>query len=68
MKKNKTKVIVKKEESFHTVKYYLDHKELRKIRLKECRNLTKITNTEAKDCDNAKKAARKARQNKTVDF
>ena len=67
-KKQEIKETVKEAESFTTVQYYLDHEDLRKVRLKECRHLTNVTDAIAKDCDNAKRAAREATKNKTVDF
>ncbi len=66
--KQEIKETIKETTSFKTVQYYLDHKDLRKIRLKECRHLTNITDSIAKDCDNAKRAAREATKNKSVDF
>ena len=57
---DETKEDLKKEISFKTVAYYQEHKELMELRLKECRLMTKMTPSVRQDCDNAKKAARKA--------
>jgi len=58
----------KKEETFHTVKYYVDHSDLRKIRLKECKNLTKMTMASMMDCNNASNAEYESHKNKLMEF
>ena len=54
--KNDIKEEIKQETSFYTVEYYDQHKDLRVQRIKECKALIKMTNTEEKDCNNAYRA------------
>ncbi len=54
--KKEVKQEIKQETSVYTVQYYLDHEDLRKVRLKECKALVKATPLQMKDCDNAAKA------------
>ncbi len=66
--KQEIKDTVKEATSFKTVQYYLDHKDLREVRLKECKALTKMTDTILTDCNNAATAEMKSKQNKLMDF
>jgi len=66
--KKEVKQEIKQETSVYTVQYYLDHEDLRKVRLKECKALEKTTSTQKEDCINVRKAELKSRQNKTFKF
>ncbi len=66
--KQETKVPAKETKTFKTVQYYLDHKDLRKIRLEECKNMKEMTETIMRDCNNAKTAEYKSHKNKLMEF
>lgn len=66
--KQEIKETVKEEASFKTVQYYLDHKDLREARLKECRYLKKMTSVDQIDCTNANKAELQSKRNKYTDW
>jgi len=66
--KKEAKQEIKQETSVYTVQYYLDHEDLRKVRLRECRALKKTTSIQKEDCINARKAEFRSRQNKTFKF
>ncbi len=66
--KQEIKETVKEAASFKTVQYYLDHKDLRAARLKECRYLTKMTKIDQIDCTNANKAELQSKRYKYTDW
>jgi sulfur relay (sulfurtransferase) DsrF/TusC family protein len=66
--KKEVKETVKEAESFKTVQYYLDHKDLREVRLKECRYLKKMTEIDQIDCTNANKAELRSKRYKYTDW
>ena len=45
---------VKKDDKYHTVKYYLDNPDIAKKRIEECKNLTESSISIEDDCRNAK--------------
>ncbi len=48
----------KKDSSSYTVQYYLNHKDLRDIQLKECKTMKTMTTNEEKNCQHANEALR----------
>jgi len=66
--KQEIKETVKEATSFKTVQYYLDHKDLREARLKECRYLKKMTRVDQIDCTNANKAELQSKRYKYTDW
>ncbi len=66
--KRENKEVAKKTETFKTVQYYLDHKDLRKVRLAECKNMQEMTEIIMHDCNNAKTAEYKSHKNKHMEF
>ena len=67
-KKQEVKKEVKEDISFYTIQYYLDHKDLREQRIKECKALIKMTSTEEKDCNNVETAEYKSKRNKLIEL
>jgi len=66
--KQEIKDTIKESTSFKTVQYYLDHRDLRAARLKECRYLTKMTKIDQIDCTNANKAELQSKRYKYTDW
>ncbi len=66
--KQEIKETVKEAASFKTVQYYLDHKDLREARLKECRYMTSMTYPIMTDCNNAGKADLQSKRYKYTDW
>ena len=48
---------IKNEISVKTVQYYIDHEDLRNVRLKECKLADKLSLIEREDCKNVQKAS-----------
>ena len=65
---DESKKEAKEAASFKTVQYYLDHKDLREVRLKECRYLKKMTEIDQIDCTNANKAELRSKRYKYTDW
>ena len=66
--KQEIKETAKEATSFKTVQYYLDHKDLREARLKECRYMTSMTYPIMTDCNNAGKADLQSKRYKYTDW
>ena len=66
--KQEIKETAKEVASFKTVQYYLDHKDLREARLKECRYMTSMTYPIMTDCNNAGKADLQSKRYKYTDW
>jgi len=64
----KTQLAAQETKTFKTIQYYLDHKDLRKVRLKECDNMKEMTEVILHDCNNAKTAEYKSHKNKLMEF
>ncbi len=59
---------IKQSTSVYTVQYYLEHKDLRRVRIKECHNLIKMSNFQLKDCNNVETAELNSKRNKLIDL
>lgn len=58
----------KTEETFRTVSFFDNHKEIRDLRISECKKLNTMTNIIEKDCSNAKSSQIKDTKGKSVDW
>ena len=58
----------KTEDTFRTVTYFDNNKEVRNLRINECNKLNTMTKIIEKDCSNAKSSLLKDTKSKSVDW
>jgi len=58
----------KAEETFRTVSFFDNHKEIRDLHISECKQLNTMTKIIEKDCSNAKTSQIKDTKSKSVDW
>jgi len=58
----------KTKDTFRTVSYFDNNKEIRDLQITECNNLNTMTKTIEKDCSNAKSSQLKDTKSKSVDW
>lgn len=58
----------KTEDTFRTVSYFDNNKEIRNLRIAECNTLKTMTEIVEKDCSNAKSSKLKDTKSKSVDW